>query len=551
MLQLSEKQRKLLGLRAPPGAGKPPLPSPAKGASSATPDTGLRRRAPEPGGPSARASPGAAFLPLALGGLGGAATPPGAPPPSSFYGASPGGASIGFPSPGSSYGGLIETAEDLDEYFEFAERQRSDRSPISDAPLYLGLCSPYRPSPTPRAAAAPAAAAAAAGGGPEALLLELRVLHPAPRLELWMDRLREWISARVLQPLRHALDTSHLAVTAAIAAAPGMHPHVPSPLGAPPPPAGGGYGGGYGTGGYGTGGYGGGFAPPTPPSPLLAGLATPGASSPAAGAGAASPGAASDPLSEEAMLRGRLDELLAVTRATSRQAILVQPNAAERLPQYEALLAAQDALVRHLSLMALLRGASPAGLLAALPPGYVAARVRALAAGSCMQAFQWAGGGEWPPGRGWSAELPDDSALVLYLVTAFLLSPGWQFTVEALEGGAAFAPATGRGGPLYVAALPARPPERYSAVLVAPARPPEAHRDALALSAARAAPPHFHVFAGGRELAATGGHAGLLHALVLFLLHAEVRGGGALGPAALESPAVALASIFTEPGDRL
>jgi hypothetical protein len=59
------------------------------------------------------------------------------------------------------------------------------------------------------------------------------------------------------------------------------------------------------------------------------------------------------------------------------------------------------------------------------------------------------------------------------------------------------------------------------------------------------------VYATGTELAVTSGHNGLFHALVLFFLAAEQLNGGALGPARLESPVVALASIFTEPGARL
>jgi hypothetical protein len=418
----------------------------------------------------------------------------------------------------------------------------------------LGLRSTYMPSPLPRAPPPPSAAAAGGGGGPDALGAALRALHPHPCLELWADRLREWVAAHVLQPLRAALDTSHLLVAAACAAAPGMPLLHPSPLGAQPAYAAGGGGGAAGGGGTPGGGGGtpggGGGAPGGAQSPGFgAGGGVGGAAAAAAGAAAAAAAAAAvDPSSEEALLRKVLEEH-----------ILVYPRAslpAERL-------AAMDAIVRHLSLMALLRGAAPPGLLAALPPGYVVSRVRTLAVGSCMQAFAWAGGGEWG-GRAWTAELPDDSSLVLYLIVAFLLSPGWRFSPEALiaAGGAAggmpaasaaaaAAAGGGRGGPLYVAALPARPPERYAAVLVAPARPPEAHRGALALSAARAAPPHFHVYADGRELAATEGHAGLLHALVLFFLWAEKHGGGALGPSRLESPAVALASIFTEPGDRL
>lgn len=77
-------------------------------------------------------------------------------------------------------------------------------------------------------------------------------------------------------------------------------------------------------------------------------------------------------------------------------------------------------------LSALLRGEYPPGLLPPTPQGYLAARVRQLAEGSCMAAFDWSGGGEWG-GKRWSPELPTDSALVFYLFAAYLAAPQWLF----------------------------------------------------------------------------------------------------------------------------
>ena len=36
-----------------------------------------------------------------------------------------------------------------------------------------------------------------------------------------------------------------------------------------------------------------------------------------------------------------------------------------------------------------------------------------------VHSFQWSGGGEWA-GKAWSAELPTDTALLLFLFSAFL-----------------------------------------------------------------------------------------------------------------------------------
>jgi Cytochrome B561, N terminal len=77
-----------------------------------------------------------------------------------------------------------------------------------------------------------------------------------------------------------------------------------------------------------------------------------------------------------------------------------------------------------------LSGRRPAELLPPTPPGYIAARVRALAAGTCAPAFTWNGGGEHA-GAPWSADLPSDSGLLFYLFAAFLDAPGWTFPLAA------------------------------------------------------------------------------------------------------------------------
>ena len=117
----------------------------------------------------------------------------------------------------------------------------------------------------------------------------------------------------------------------------------------------------------------------------------------------------------------------------------------------------------------MLRGEGPRGLLPPCPLGYVASRVRELARGSCMQAFRWAGGGAGG-GRPWSEELPTDSALLLYLVAAFLEAPGWAFPLE--EPAASL--------PLYLGQLPQRPAHGYFAVLAArPPPSPKVHIDVV------------------------------------------------------------------------
>jgi hypothetical protein len=78
-----------------------------------------------------------------------------------------------------------------------------------------------------------------------------------------------------------------------------------------------------------------------------------------------------------------------------------------------------QAVNTYQQLAALLRGEQPKGLLLPAPRGYVASRVRTLAEGAVVRDFEWAGGGQWA-GKAWTAELPTDTALLLFLFSAFL-----------------------------------------------------------------------------------------------------------------------------------
>ena len=527
----------------------------------------------------------------------------------------PGSAGTGggaFGSPGSDFG-PIETEKELSQYLAYTESQSAEQSPLGDSPLYLPIPSPYRPSH--RFAAQPGAAAAAGGadgsiGDLFSALLEFQT-NPDPRrmLDTWTDRLREWLASHVFQPLHVHLAESHLRVNEACTAIPALQstalikntpPLLPSreqqaaaarrhqqQLAATPRKGGllGGRGGGFasGLGGSGSGGGGGGGGG----GDGGGGGGGDGLSSLPGGGGGGMGGALPHSQSYdgggealEAEMRTYVEQISAYLLGNRRNL------GAEEVAVYER---AVTAITRHLALLLLLRGNQPSGLLTgALPPAYTAGRIAALSAGSCLVNFKWDGGGEWPEGRPWNGqELPDDSQLVLYIVSAFLQAPGWTFhaqhaglSVRNLNGqgglgggglgglgggwglggggfmgagGGGLHSSTGSGVPLFIGALPApaRAPERYACLLLAPYRPPESAPGAFGLSITRAGPPRLHCYGLGRELCCVQGQQGVLHALVLFFLIADKRGGGALGPARLDSTSVALSSIFQWPGSAL
>lgn len=80
-----------------------------------------------------------------------------------------------------------------------------------------------------------------------------------------------------------------------------------------------------------------------------------------------------------------------------------------------------------------------------------------------MLDFKWNSGGEWNR-KGWSADLPTDSAVLFYLFAAFLAAPKWVFTNE--DPSRIESP----NGVLYVGKIPPRVTGEYYAII--PTRPP-------------------------------------------------------------------------------
>ncbi len=153
--------------------------------------------------------------------------------------------------------------------------------------------------------------------------------------------------------------------------------------------------------------------------------------------------------------------------------------------------------MRYDQLLLLLRGKLPPDLLPPVRPGYVWARVQALAEGTCLPSYQWAGGGP-TAGRPWTPDLPTDTALVLYLFAAFIDAPGWEFTVR--QAGAQ----SSRGMPLFLGQLQNRPPNQYSAILTYRPDRPSPRVDAILALNLAGMTPLMCFLAEGRILALTG-----------------------------------------------
>lgn len=297
--------------------------------------------------------------------------------------------------------------------------------------------------------------------------------------DVWEERLREWLSARVLRPLLASLDAAHLQVQSAFAKVGGQGVSLP------------------------------------PLRELL--LGSGGGSGSGAGSGMA----------------GDVEAMVRQYQAAAVQLGARAPVEAEQLAR---------ALTRYESLLSLMRGKRPSDLLPPAPAGYLLKRLHDLALGTCLSEFQWSSGGSWG-GRPWSADLPTDSALVLYLVAAFTEAPAWDFGVK-LPGQEP--PEVHRGQPLYLGQVRARPPPRYSAILAyRPEKPSRGVAALLGLSLGSTAP-MFALVVEGRYLALSGSHA-LFQSLLMWLQYHKVKCNGALGCRHLGDDDLALMPVLEVP----
>jgi len=188
--------------------------------------------------------------------------------------------------------------------------------------------------------------------------------------------------------------------------------------------------------------------------------------------------------------------------------------------QQEQLRGIMLGITQHQQLLQVLMGKCPQDLLPPSPPTYLLNRIRELARGSCMKEFNWNGGGRWQ-GRRWSAELPTDSAVVLYLSAAFLDAPGWHFPMPGMPEGS-------RGTPLYLGSVPGRPSLQYSGLLSYRPDKPGPGVVAVIGSHLASTEPRFSFLVEGSMITLTERH-GMFKTLLMFLRYHLLQRQGMVG----------------------
>lgn len=274
-----------------------------------------------------------------------------------------------------------------------------------------------------------------------------------PQIEQWRDRLRQWFSLVLLNPLVSKIETSHNQVMQA-AAKLGISITI-SQVGSDLPTTG----------------------TPATVSPI--------------------------DRTKEWQPTFTLDEdgLLHQLRATLVQALdvsLPKLSNIQQSPQQNPMIPIMqecvDAITEHQRLHALMKGEWVKGLLpqSSVREDYTVQRIRELADGTCLKNYEYLGNGEVYDKRNkkWTLELPTDSHLLLYLFCAFLEHPKWTLHMDPTS----FIGAQSTKNPLFLGVLPPKErfPEKY--IAVTSGVPSTLHPGASILVVGRQSPPIFALY---------------------------------------------------------
>ncbi|BBM97638.1 hypothetical protein MPTK1_1g07190 [Marchantia polymorpha subsp. ruderalis] len=203
-----------------------------------------------------------------------------------------------------------------------------------------------------------------------------------------------------------------------------------------------------------------------------------------------------------------------------------------------------DAVTEHQRLKALIKGEWVKGLLpqSSVRADYTAQRIRDLAEGTCVKAYEYIPNGEVydKVSKRWTADLPSDAHLLLYLFCALLEHPQWMLHVDPTSY-----PSTQSGNnSLFVASLPhkERYPEKYIAIISG--APSILQAGATVLAVSKTSPPIFALYWDKKLQFSFQGRSALWDAILLLCYRIKVAHGGVVRGINLGSPAFNLLSVL-------
>ncbi|KAJ4845158.1 hypothetical protein Tsubulata_040331 [Turnera subulata] len=325
-----------------------------------------------------------------------------------------------------------------------------------------------------------------------------------PQIEQWRDHLRQWFSSVLLNPLLNKIETSHIQVVQ-IAAKLGVSITI-SQIGSDSPTT-------------------------------------------------STRAAVSSSERKEWQPAVTLDEdgLLNQLRATLVQALdasisslrLANPQqSVQQNPMVPIMQECVDAITEHQKLHSLMKGEWAKGLLphSNVREDYMVQRIRELSEGTCLRNFEYQGSGQVYDKRNknWTAELPTDSHLLLYLFCAFLEHPKWMLHVDP----SSYAGAQSSKNPLFLGVLPPKErfPEKYISVISGV--PATLHPGASILVVGKQSPPIFALYWDKKLQFSLQGRTALWDSILLLCQRINVGYGGIVRGMHLGSSALSILPVL-------
>ncbi|KAI3809522.1 hypothetical protein L1987_25499 [Smallanthus sonchifolius] len=201
-----------------------------------------------------------------------------------------------------------------------------------------------------------------------------------------------------------------------------------------------------------------------------------------------------------------------------------------------------DAITEHQKLLALMKGEWTNGLLpqSHIRADYTVQRIRELAAGTCVKNYEYITSRN-NSSKKWT-EVPTDSHLLLYLFCAFLEHPKWTLHVDPT----CHAGVQSSKNPLFIGLLPPKErfPEKYLAVISGV--PSVLHPGACLLAVGKQIPPIFTLYWDKKPQFSLEGRTALWDSVLLLCHKMKTNYGGIVRGMHLGSSALAILPILEE-----
>ncbi|KAG1339120.1 transmembrane protein [Cocos nucifera] len=330
-----------------------------------------------------------------------------------------------------------------------------------------------------------------------------------PQIEWWRDRLRQWFSSNLVNPLLEKIETSHIQVMQAAASV--GAPITVTQVGSGTPPA----------------------TVPINASPIEG----------------AKEWQSIFTLDEDGLLHQLRANLLQARDQSISQAPLAGAQQPQPNPLLPVIQACVDAITEHQRLNTLMKGELIKGLLpqSSVRADYTVQRVQELAEGTCLKNYDYMGNGHGydKADKKWAGELPTDSHMLLYLFCAFLEHPKWMLHVDPTS----YSGAQSSKNPLFLGVLPPKErfPEKYVAVISGV--PAVIHPGACILAVGKQSPPIFALYWDKKLQFSLQGRTALWDAILL-LCHKIKQGyGGVVRGVHLGSSAFNILPILDSVGE--